>query len=109
MANIQTAVKILLGKGAKVGEQDEFGQQAIHYAARGGAMEVSEMLINLSSHMFSSSVINAKDSNSVTPLQMAARHYKDDVMRLLITKGAKAKCLKEENSWELKKIGRAHV
>ncbi|OBT70234.1 hypothetical protein VE03_00052 [Pseudogymnoascus sp. 23342-1-I1] len=73
--------------------------QAIHYAARGGATEVAEILLK-----FSSSIINATDKNSVTPLQIAARHYKGDVMRLLIEKGAKPKCLNMENLKRLKEV-----
>ncbi|OBT45685.1 hypothetical protein VE00_03929 [Pseudogymnoascus sp. WSF 3629] len=99
MANISTAVNSLIKKKVKVSEKDNIGQQAIHYAARGGATEVCGVLIE-----FSSSVINAKDSNSVTPLQIASRHYKADVMRLLITKGAKIKCFDEENSTKLEKV-----
>jgi ankyrin repeat protein len=99
MANISTAVNSLIKKKVKVSEKDNIGQQAIHYAARGGATEVCGVLIE-----FSSSVINAKDSNSVTPLQIASRHYKADVMRLLITKGAKIKCFDEKNSTKLEKV-----
>ncbi|OBT85479.1 hypothetical protein VE02_06197 [Pseudogymnoascus sp. 03VT05] len=100
MANIQTVVKILLKKGVKIYEKDKLGQQVIHYAARGGATEVAVILIK-----YSSSVINAKDNNSTTPIQRAARHYKSDVMRLLITNGAKTKYLNEGNSWKLKEAG----
>lgn len=106
MANILSLVEILLKRGAKVGEKDELGQQAIHYAARGGAMEVSKILIKSSSPLFLSSVVNAKDNNFVTPLQIAARNYKESVMRLLITKGAKAKCLNERNSRNLEEVRR---
>ena len=101
MANIPTAVKNLLKRGVKVDEKDGFGQQAIHYAARGGATEVSKILIKSTR-----SVINAEDNNFITPLQMAARHYKGDIMRLLIMKGAKAKCLNEEGSRKLKEARR---
>ncbi|KAL5350079.1 hypothetical protein ACLOAV_005116 [Pseudogymnoascus australis] len=96
MANIPTVVDILFEKGVKVAEKDERGQQAIHYAARGGATDVCEILIK-----FSSSVINAKDNNSVTPLQMAARNNRVSVMRLLIMKGATIKCLNEDNTAKL--------
>lgn len=96
MANIQTAVKILLGERAKVGEKDELGQQAIHYAARGGATEVSAILIKKSK-----SVLNAEDKNLITPLQIAARYYKSDVLRLLITNGAKIKYFDKTNPWKV--------
>ncbi|OBT53072.1 hypothetical protein VE04_07984, partial [Pseudogymnoascus sp. 24MN13] len=99
MANIPTAVRSLLKKKVKVSEKDNLGQQAIHYAARGGATEAAGILIK-----FSSSVINAKDNNALTPLQIASRHYKADVMRLLISKGATIKCFDEQNSTKLGKV-----
>ncbi|KFY07041.1 hypothetical protein V492_07500, partial [Pseudogymnoascus sp. VKM F-4246] len=99
MANIHSAVNILLKKGAQVDEKDQRGQQAIHYAARGGATEVSRILIKISR-----SVINAEDNNSITPLQMAARHYRSNTLRLLITKGAKIKYFKKTHPWKADKI-----
>ncbi|KFY76476.1 hypothetical protein V499_03898 [Pseudogymnoascus sp. VKM F-103] len=99
MANIPTAVRSLLKKKVKVSEKDNLGQQAIHYAARGGATEAAGILIK-----FSSSVINAKDNNALTPLQIASRHYKADVLRLLISKGATIKCFDKQNSTKLGKV-----
>ncbi|KFX90066.1 hypothetical protein V490_06669 [Pseudogymnoascus sp. VKM F-3557] len=105
MANISTTVKTLLKQGAKVDEKDDLGQQAIHYAARGGATEVSEVLIKAPRRpKFLYSAVNAEDNNSITPLQLAARNKKDGVMRLLITEGATIKCLIDNNSTKLKKV-----
>lgn len=64
MANIETVVRILLENGAKIWEKDENGQQAVHYAAHGGATSVLEALMK-TTHL-SKFMINVEDKSSIS-------------------------------------------
>jgi uncharacterized protein len=75
----QTLVAFLLAKGAQVNRQ---GWTALHYAAGAGHKELVKFLLDKSAY------IDAHSPNQTTPLMMAARERRTDIVRLLLEEGA---------------------
>jgi len=73
------SVKLLFERGAEVNRS---GWTPLHYAATNGHAETVRFL--LERHAY----IDAQSPNRTTPLMMAARHKRPDVVRLLIEAGA---------------------
>ena len=70
---------LLLGKGAQV---NRVGWTPLHYAASTGDLELVKLLLDKAAY------IDAQSPNKTTPLMMAARARKTDVVRLLLNEGA---------------------
>jgi ankyrin repeat protein/glyoxylase-like metal-dependent hydrolase (beta-lactamase superfamily II) len=76
-------VKILLEKDpALVNSRDENGRTPLHWAARGGHLEVLRYLAEKGADL------NAIDNNGVAPLHTLARSGQTEAARFLIEKGA---------------------
>jgi ankyrin repeat protein len=75
------AVLKLLAKGAQV---NQTGWTALHYAAAAGSTEMVALL--LERHAY----IDAEAPSGMTPLMLAAREGKEDVVRQLLEEGADA-------------------
>ncbi|HLS57419.1 MAG TPA: ankyrin repeat domain-containing protein [Zeimonas sp.] len=73
------SVRMLVRRGAEV---NRAGWTPLHYAATNGHTEVVRFL--LEQHAY----IDAQSPNRTTPLMMAARHKRPDVVRLLVEAGA---------------------
>lgn len=72
-------VKTLIEHGAEVNQP---GWTALHYAAAGGHKEIVALLLENFAY------IDAESPNQTTPLMMAARSGKLDIVSLLISEGA---------------------
>src|SRR5471032_3044454 len=72
------AVLALLASGAQVNQP---GWAALHYAAAAGSVELTSLL--LERHAY----IDAESPSGMTPLMIAAREGKDEVVNLLLKEG----------------------
>lgn len=75
----QALVGFLLGKGAQINRQ---GWTALHYAAGAGHKDLVKYLLEKSAY------IDAHSPNQTTPLMMAARERRTEIVRLLLEEGA---------------------
>jgi uncharacterized protein len=75
----QVLVSFLLEKGAQINRQ---GWTALHYAAGAGHKDLVKFLLDQSAY------IDAHSPNQTTPLMMAARERRTDIVRLLLEEGA---------------------
>lgn len=75
----QALVGFLLDKGAQINRQ---GWTALHYAAGAGHKNLVIYLLEKSAY------IDAHSPNQTTPLMMAARERRTDIVRLLLEEGA---------------------
>ena len=73
------SVRMLVRRGAEV---NRAGWTPLHYAATNGHTEVVRYLLD--QHAY----VDAQSPNRTTPLMMAARHKRPDVVRLLVEAGA---------------------
>lgn len=71
---------LLLDAGAKVNSQSDDGRTPLHYAA---SMEVAKLLLDRGANP------NAADHNQSLPIQQAVAHGRNQVVEMLINKGAK--------------------
>lgn len=74
-------VAALLGKGAKL-KTGSGHWTALHYAAASGSVKAVNMLLSAGANL------DALSPNSTTPLMMAARENREDVVMLLLSRGA---------------------
>jgi ankyrin repeat protein len=79
----------LIEHGAQINRP---GWTPLHYAAVGGSKEIVLRLLEESAY------IDAASPNGTTPLMMAARHEKPDIVRLLVEEGADPS-LRNERGW----------
>lgn len=79
-ANRLDWVQALLKRGANLGEDGQW--TALHYAASKGYLSVVEALLK------GGAAIDIRSPNSTTPIMMAARSGQEDMVRLLIKRGA---------------------
>jgi uncharacterized protein len=75
----QALVGFLIDKGAQINRQ---GWTALHYAAGAGHKDLVKYLLDRSAY------IDAHSPNQTTPLMMAARERRTDIVRLLLEEGA---------------------
>lgn len=86
------AVQHVLGCGALVNTFDTHGWAALHYSCAAGHGEVCETLLQWGSD------VNATLPDFSTPLMLAAEEGQLPVARLLLERGAQAKC-RDENGF----------
>jgi len=84
-----TIVRALLDNGANVTLTDENGETALHAAAAGGSVECAKMLLN--AHV---ELLNVKDNDGSTALDIAVIVEKQDVGEYLRSRGGE--CNEEE-------------
>jgi ankyrin repeat protein len=71
----------LLRRGAHINQP---GWSALHYAAAGGSVEITNLLLDRQAH------IDAEAPSGMTPLMLAAREGQEDVVKVLLARGADA-------------------
>ena len=71
----------MIRRGAKINQP---GWSALHYAAAGGSVEVTNLLLD------HKAAIDAESPSGMTPLMMAAREGQEDAVKVLLTRGANA-------------------
>ncbi|MET0321425.1 MAG: ankyrin repeat domain-containing protein [Duganella sp.] len=71
----------MLRRGARVNQQ---GWSALHYAAAGGSVEITNLLLDHQAR------IDAEAPAGLTPLMLAAREGQEDVVKVLLARGADA-------------------
>lgn len=71
----------MIRRGAKINQP---GWSALHYAAAGGSVEVTKLLLD---HQ---AAIDAESPSGMTPLMMAAREGQEDAVKVLLARGANA-------------------
>jgi ankyrin repeat protein len=81
-SNLRSTVEILLGKGVSVEDEDGRGNRALHYAARRGHKELTNMLLDAHAE------IAAKNKVESTPLEQAAGNGHEEVVKLLLGRGS---------------------
>jgi ankyrin repeat protein len=74
-------VKLLISKGIDINHQNEFAETALHNAAKGGFLEIAEILIH------SGAKINISSGLSGTPLDYAVYYKKFDMIDFLRKNG----------------------
>ena len=74
-------LKFLVGKGADINKQKEYGLTPLHIVAFSGDTELVKLLLNLGSNP------NIQDINGLTPLHYASQAGYDGIVELLISKG----------------------
>ncbi|GLH10405.1 Uncharacterized protein GBIM_15357, partial [Gryllus bimaculatus] len=78
----KNTVHILLKYGADVAKKDFWKRQALHYAASGGNIAITKLLLD------SKADPNARDNEGVTPLMRAAKSGDAQSTELLLERGA---------------------
>ena len=71
----------MVRRGARINQS---GWTALHYAAAGGSVEVTNFLLD---HQ---AAIDAESPSGMTPLMMAAREGQEDAVKVLLARGANA-------------------
>ncbi|MBK9119744.1 MAG: ankyrin repeat domain-containing protein [Phycisphaerales bacterium] len=82
MVGDSALLKAILDRGGDVNERDEFGREALHYAAGFGEGDKVRMLLDKGAD------VSAIDAAGQTPLHWAARGGDADTIRALIEHGA---------------------
>ena len=80
--NVEGVRNLLKTSPGMAHERDEKQRTPLQLAARGGCLEVVEMLLKAGAD------VNTTDEKFQTPLQMASYYGFKDVVMLLLTKGA---------------------
>ncbi|XP_046552936.1 ankyrin repeat domain-containing protein 17-like [Haliotis rubra] len=86
-------VELLVTKGANVSLVDNVNDNILHYACRGGDMEMVKLVLSLNVVG-----INSRGQNSVTPVIVAARWKHRDIVELLVTEGADVSLVDDSHS-----------
>jgi thioredoxin-related protein len=76
------ALKILLDAGSSADVSDFLGQAPLHYAVK-SPLEIASTLV------YSGADIDIRNSGGITPLMIAAREGRRDMVKLLLTAGAR--------------------
>jgi ankyrin repeat protein len=71
----------MIWRGAKINQP---GWTALHYAAAGGSVEITRLLLD------QDAAIDALSPSGMTPLMLAAREGQEDAVKLLLARGADA-------------------
>ncbi|KAJ7386254.1 hypothetical protein OS493_010658 [Desmophyllum pertusum] len=81
--NSPDTARLLILNGADVAKQSNYGQQALHYAARRGNLKVVQVLLKEGKAR-----ANATDNENSTPLHAASQEGKLNVVEILLQYGA---------------------
>lgn len=81
--NSPDTAHLLILHGADVAKQSNYGQQALHYAARRGNLKVVQVLLKEGN-----AKANATDNENSTPLHAASQEGKLNVVEILLQYGA---------------------
>jgi len=81
--NSPDTAHLLILNGADVAKQSNYGQQALHYAARRGNLKVVQVLLREGN-----AKANAIDNENSTPLHAASQEGKLNVVQILLEYGA---------------------
>ena len=71
----------MIRRGARINQQ---GWTALHYAAAGGSVDITNLLLDHEAR------IDAEAPSGMTPLMLAAREGQEDVVKVLLARGADA-------------------
>ena len=71
----------MIWRGARINQP---GWTALHYAAAGGSVEITGLLLD------QDAAIDAESPSGMTPLMLAAREGQEDAVKLLLARGADA-------------------
>ncbi len=85
IGNSPTLIQMLAGLGCDVNLKDSYGDVPLFYTVRAGYFEATEALLAASAD------VNAKGLCNDTALHWAAKRNNEDLVRLLVMKGAKKK------------------
>ncbi|KAK2177685.1 hypothetical protein NP493_585g01008 [Ridgeia piscesae] len=83
----QTVISYLVANGAKINAKDKDGTTPLHFAVSRGSKEACEELVN-----FERINIEAKDHQKMRALHLAATHKNEEIVEILLSKGAKVRC-----------------
>ncbi|XP_068223675.1 tyrosine-protein kinase HTK16 [Palaemon carinicauda] len=79
--NINIVSELLKSGYKKLDDKNNNGQTALHIASMKGHVEITEMLLK------ASALVEVRDGEGVTPLHLACRHNRPDIVRLLVGLG----------------------
>eukprot|EP01121_Diplochlamys_sp_Union-15-3_P013521 TRINITY_DN4202_c0_g1_i1.p1 TRINITY_DN4202_c0_g1~~TRINITY_DN4202_c0_g1_i1.p1 ORF type:complete len:369 (-),score=47.20 TRINITY_DN4202_c0_g1_i1:164-1270(-) len=80
--NYQKVVKRIVALAPDLEAKNQYGETALHLAARNGTLDLVSLLISQKAN------VNALDSSNETPLHIAARAGRKEIVSLLIENGA---------------------
>ncbi|XP_071749523.1 transient receptor potential cation channel subfamily A member 1 homolog [Lepeophtheirus salmonis] len=87
-----SVISYLILSGAKVNEKDSYGLSPLHYAAMRGNYQATRELLQCIDIQ-----IEIRDQQNLTPLHLACVYGHIDVVRLLLSKGARIQSSGEHN------------
>ena len=100
--------ELLVLKGAEVTSIDTHGRTALHLAVKAGSLKTVKIVLNY----LLVSTLEARDDDGNTPLHLACRYNRLDILNFFLDKGAdvtalnnrKMTCLDTAIEWEAKDV-----
>ena len=81
-------VDLLLARGARINEKDNYNNTPLHWAIAQGNIEIAELLLNYNTDSTNKADINAQGEYGYTPLHRAIFKNQADTVKLLLDHGA---------------------